>query len=427
MIARKGQKENFTLHILTVRVNSPFSVRVAVLNNYIGFVDRVDFSSNGLLVEGWAQDLGRSLSSVELEVRAGNRAIASFAADKFRADLRDGGVGLGKHAFTKRVGHLAVGDVKEENVRVVIAGTDISLAASEGVINSRRLAASPSGDAPAPERAAKRIVLNAIPEGPPESIIAGICDAITEEEVFGWAIDLKDRECPVILDLLINDFVVATTETNRFRADIAGQFQCSGFAGFHFEIIPQMRLGRVLNVSVMARKTGQVIQFGTAILRPSFGKSLPAQERSPELVACAQPFSPLPPKQRATSETDPLLALIVLNKDGASLLDRHFQSFAEHNGYRNVEYIVVDHGSTDDSKSVIEKWRSAGLSINLVERGENYSFSASNNYAVNLTKANYLVFCNNDVFFEEDTLHAIMDVLSRESVGIAGLKLLLMW
>jgi GT2 family glycosyltransferase/spore maturation protein CgeB len=397
---------------------------VDLAERYIGFVDKVDFGSNGLLVEGWAQDRGRPLSSVELEVRAGNRAIASFAADKFRADLRDSGVGLGKHAFSKRVGHLAVWDVKEGNLRVVIAGTDISLAASEGVINSRRLTALSSGAAPASERTPKRIVLNDIPEGPPESIIAGICDGITEEEVFGWAIDLKDRECPVILDLLINDFVVATTETNRFRADIAAQFQCGGFAGFHFEIIPQMRLGRVLNVSVMARKTGQVLQYGTAILRPSFGKSLPAQERSPELVARAQPFSPLPTKPRETSETDPLLALIVLNQDGGGLLDRHFQSFAKHNAYRNVEYIVVDHGSTDDSRSVIEKWRSAGISINFVERGENYSFSASNNYAVNLTKANYLVFCNNDVFFKADTLHAIMDVLIRESVGIAGVKLL---
>ena len=386
---------------------------------YIGFVDKIDFGSDGLLVEGWAQDLGRSLSSVELELRAGDRTIASFAADKFRADLRDGGVGLGKHAFSKRVG-LAAWDVKEENLRVVVAGTDISLQPSEGVVSSRRLGNSPSGAAPAPERTPKRILLNDIPEGPPESIITGICDGITEEEVYGWAVDLKDRDRPVVLDLLINDFVVATTETNRFRADIAAQFQCSGFAGFHFEIIPQMRLGRVLNVSVMARKTGHVLQYGAATLRPSFAKSLPERER-PELVARARPLAA---KHRESRETDPLIALIVLNKNGASLLDRHFQSFAEHNRYRNVEYVVVDHGSTDDSKSVIEKWRSAGIAINFVERGENYSFSASNNYAVQLTKADYLVFCNNDIFFQYDSLHAIMNVLGHESVGIAGLKLL---
>ena len=397
---------------------------VDLAERYIGFVDKLDFSANDLVAEGWAQDVGRSLSSVDLEVCDGNRVIASFAADKFRADLRDGGVGLGKHAFSKRVGRLAVWDVKEENLRVVIAGTDISLPASEGVINSRRLASSPSIVAPAPERTPKRIVLNDVPEGAPESIIAGICDGITEEEVYGWAVDLKDRDRPVVLDLLINDFVVATTETYRYRSDIAAQFQCSGFAGFHFEIIPQMRLGRVLNVSVMARKTGHVLQYGSATLRPSFVKSLPAQECRPELVARTQPLSPLTARERESRETDPLIALIVLNKNGASLLDRHFQSFAEHNAYRNVEYVVVDHGSTDNSKSIIEKWRSAGIAINFVERGENYSFSASNNYAVQLTKADYLVFCNNDVFFQEDTLRSIMDILSHESVGIAGLKLL---
>jgi GT2 family glycosyltransferase/spore maturation protein CgeB len=397
---------------------------VDLAERYIGFVDKLELGTNGLLTEGWAQDVGRSLSSVDLEVRDGHRMIASFAADKFRADLRDGGVGLGKHAFSKRVGHLAVWDVRVENLRVVIAGTDIPLPASEGVIRSRRLAASPSVAAPTPERVPKRIVLNEIPEGPPESIIAGICDGITEQEVYGWAVDLKDKDRPVVLDLLINDFVVATTETYGFRADIAAQFQCSGFAGFHFEIIPQMRLGRVLNVSVMARKTGHVLQYGAGTLRPSFAKFLPMQERRPELVARAQPLSPLTAKPREGRETDPLIALIVLNKNGASLLHRHFQSFAEHNAYRNVEYVVVDHGSTDDSRSIIEKWRSAGISINFVERSENGSFSASNNHAVQLTKADYLVFCNNDVFFQEDTLSAIMDILRHESVGIAGLKLL---
>ena len=44
--------------------------------------------------------------------------------------------------------------------------------------------------------------------------------------------------------------------------------------------------------------------------------------------------------------------MLILNRNGAGLLERFFRSFQRHNSYANVEFIVVDHASEDDSARV---------------------------------------------------------------------------
>jgi len=382
---------------------------------YAGFVDRIELARDGLWIEGWAHDIGRPLHPLELELRAGDLKLAAMFAAKHREDLAQNGVGLGNHAFSECIRALAVRRINEDSVCVVIAGTEIALPSSDTLIRSRKTPSSRTTQAPSQPH----VVLKEIEQDPPAALVAGVCDKLSEEEILGWALDLKEKDRPVVLDLLINNFVVATTQTDRFRRDIASKHECSGYAGFHFEIIPQMRLGQVLHVAVMVRKTGQILPNGAKTIVPTFSKFLPRRSQSSTFPKWSVP-------RRAANEkaADVPLAVIVLNKNGAVLLDRHFQTFAEHNTYRNVEHVVVDHGSEDDSKAVVQKWQSAGIRINFAERGENYSFSNSNNYGAQLTQAEHLIFCNNDIFFTRDTLPAFVDLLSQEAVGIAGIKLL---
>ena len=394
---------------------------VDLSKRYTGFVDRIDFGADGLAVEGWVHDLSRPLYSVKVELRAGDRILSSFVADKHRDDLAKTHIGLGNHAFSGSLRRSVIRGLNADAVQVLIAGTEILLPASDTLISSKKSRTASADQISVSAKTAEGVVLNEIPHESPEDLIAGVCDKITEEEILGWAVDLKDKDRPVVLDLLINNFVVATTETDRFRSDIAAKHECNGFAGFHFEIIPQMRLGKVLNIAVVARKTGHILPHGTKTVVPSFSKYLPLESLRGKRPLCTQWV--LPPRKKPR-ETDPALAVIMLNQNGAALLDKHFQTFVDHNTYRNVEYLVVDHGSTDDSKSIIEKWRAAGIRITFCERGENYSFSDSNNYAVQRTSAEYLLFCNNDIFFTKDAIPAFMDVLSQDSVGIAGIKLL---
>jgi GT2 family glycosyltransferase/spore maturation protein CgeB len=400
---------------------------VDLAGRYHGFVDKIEFGPDGLLVEGWAHDLSRPLDALKLELRDNGVAIGTLTAGKSREDLRESKIGLGNHAFSERVMRPARRHTKIDDIAIVIAGTEIPLAQSDTLVKSWRDAARGfSTDALSVENP-QSIVLATISVGLPASVIMGVCDKITEEEAAGWALDLLDKEQPVVLDLLINNFVVATTQTERYRADIGEKYGCNGFVGFHFEIIPQMRLGRLLNVAVVARKTGAALSQGLATIAPSFTKYLPYAK---PLTTEQSMLRGLSPNKRpgyqaghAIGEIAPSVAMIVLNRNGAALLDRHFDWFAQHNTYENVEHVIVDHGSTDHSRQVIEHWRAKGTRITLVERNGNYSFSASNNYAIGFTDAEFLIFCNNDIFFNKDALPPFIDALRQEGVGVAGIKL----
>lgn len=397
---------------------------------YHGFVDRIEFGKDGLFIEGWAHDLSRPLDPLELELRKSDLTICTLVASKSRQDLQKNKIGMGNHAFSEWVRRPSTKDNTTNDITVVISGTEILLASSDTLIQSQRSSAHASSIQPSSRRIedCQSITLATIQTGSPDSLVAGVCDKISEEEVLGWALDLRDKEKPVVLDLLINNFVVATTQTDRYRSDIAEKYKCSGFVGFHFEIIPQIRLGKLLNVAVVARKTGVILSQGHKTIAPSFTKYLLKTKQTkskPDDVKQELRFSSLnrKTKSRAGSTTSSV-ALIVLNRDGAELLDRHFETFARHNTYKNVEHIIVDHGSTDNSKQVIEYWKSQGIRITLAERNGNYSFSDSNNYAVQLTKAEYLIFCNNDIFFNTDTLPPFIEALSKQAVGVTGIKLL---
>jgi GT2 family glycosyltransferase/spore maturation protein CgeB len=410
-------------HIIDIKLVAEGNILVEnavdLAQRYRGFVDLIELTPEGLLIEGWAHDFSRPLSPLELELCAGNHKIL-FTAGRFREDLKKGNVGLGMHAFSERVRRSSLTGSSCDDVRVCIAGTEIVLPSSDFLQNVAKTAAPPPGETREISPAANRVLLAIVPEETSKSKIIGTCDNIGRDDVRGWALDVENKDQPVVVDLLINNIVAATTVTDRSRPDVAAKHGGNGYAGFYFEIIPQVWLGKDLNVAVVARKSGQALAKGTGALRPTFTKYLPHQ---PNCHAGNRSTPLFAPERHRRGNSQASVALIVLNYNGAALLERHFSSFAAHNTHRNVEYVVVDHGSTDDSQTVIKKWQSAGIPITLIERGDNYSFSASNNYAVQYTKADYLLFCNNDVFFTQDSLPAFMDVLVQDDVGIAGVRL----
>lgn len=120
----------------------------------------------------------------------------------------------------------------------------------------------------------------------------------------------------------------------------------------------------------------------------------------------------------------PLVSILVLNKDGEKHLQRLFTSIIKNTLYKNFEIIVVDNNSNDNSLQVIKEF-SEQLSIKLIENNYNASFSEANNQAASIANGEYLLLLNNDMEPLKNWLTEMMwVVLNHDNVGAVGSKLI---
>lgn len=125
-------------------------------------------------------------------------------------------------------------------------------------------------------------------------------------------------------------------------------------------------------------------------------------------------------------EGDPLVSIIIPNKDNLDVLDRCVTSLYEKSTYRNFEIIVIENNSTDPS--VFEYYKEVqGRHDNLrvVTWEGPFNYSAINNYGVGLAGGEYLLFLNNDTeVIAPNWIEGMVSYAQRSDVGVVGAKLL---
>ncbi len=119
---------------------------------------------------------------------------------------------------------------------------------------------------------------------------------------------------------------------------------------------------------------------------------------------------------------EPLVSIIILNKNGLDHLKLLFRDFKENTNYDNYEIIVVDNNSTDESVTYL---RSLDLPIKVIENSRNKSFSEANNEGVKKSNGDLILLMNNDVETTYGWLNELVGtLLNNENVGGVGPKLI---
>jgi GT2 family glycosyltransferase len=120
---------------------------------------------------------------------------------------------------------------------------------------------------------------------------------------------------------------------------------------------------------------------------------------------------------------DPLVSIIILTYNGASVLDRCIQSVLNTN-YSNFEVILVDNASVDGSyESAISKF-GKDQRLYFVKNYENKGFAEGNNIGLTHAKGAYVTLLNNDTEVDKDWLRELIKVAeSDEKTGIIQSKL----
>lgn len=123
---------------------------------------------------------------------------------------------------------------------------------------------------------------------------------------------------------------------------------------------------------------------------------------------------------------EPLVSVVIPNKDHHSDLDLCIRSLMEKGTYKNLEFIVVENNSTDKATfSYYERIQKEYPNVRVVTWEKGFNFSAINNFGVKHARGEYLLFLNNDTeIIEKDVIREMLGYCQREDVGAVGARLL---
>ena len=123
---------------------------------------------------------------------------------------------------------------------------------------------------------------------------------------------------------------------------------------------------------------------------------------------------------------DPLVSVVIPNKDHVSDLKKCIQSLYTVNQYKNFEIVIVENNSEEkETFTYYESLQKEHDNIRVIMWKGDFNYSAINNYGVKETKGEYLLFLNNDTeVISPDAIEEMLGCCMRDDVGAVGAKLL---
>lgn len=123
---------------------------------------------------------------------------------------------------------------------------------------------------------------------------------------------------------------------------------------------------------------------------------------------------------------NPLVSIIIPNKDHHQDLDLCLRSIEERATYRNVDFVIIENNSTKpETFEYYEKIQKEFDNVRVVRWEREFNYSAINNFGVTFAKGEYLLFLNNDTeLIAKNFIEEMLGLCQREDVGAVGARLL---
>lgn len=122
---------------------------------------------------------------------------------------------------------------------------------------------------------------------------------------------------------------------------------------------------------------------------------------------------------------DPLVSIIIPNKDHKEDLQRCINKIEACSTYKNYEYIIVENNSED--KETFDYYKSLEKSnpkVRIIYYKGEFNYSAINNYGAKFANGEYYLLLNNDTeIINDDCLEEMLGYCMRSDVGAVGARL----
>ena len=122
---------------------------------------------------------------------------------------------------------------------------------------------------------------------------------------------------------------------------------------------------------------------------------------------------------------EPMISIIVPNKDHVSDLKKCMDSVDKKSVYRNYEWIIVENNSTEEETFRYYDSIRDRENVTILTYQGGFNYSKINNFGMRQAGGELLLLLNNDTeMIRPESLKAMADLCLREDVGIAGARLL---
>lgn len=123
---------------------------------------------------------------------------------------------------------------------------------------------------------------------------------------------------------------------------------------------------------------------------------------------------------------EPLVSVIIPNKDHIDDLAKCVNSIYEKSDYRNFEIVIVENNSTEEATfEYYKKLLAEHENIQVLYYEGGFNYSKINNFGVKAAKGDYYLLLNNDTeMIDGAAIREMLGYCMREDVGIVGAKLL---
>lgn len=116
-----------------------------------------------------------------------------------------------------------------------------------------------------------------------------------------------------------------------------------------------------------------------------------------------------------------LVSVIIVNWNGKDILDHCIASVYDQ-AYKNIEVIIVDNNSTDESITGVKK-KYKGLHI--IYNKENKGFAEGNNIGLAYAKGKYILLLNNDALLTKACLPTLISKMEKnKNIGVLQPKII---
>lgn len=130
-------------------------------------------------------------------------------------------------------------------------------------------------------------------------------------------------------------------------------------------------------------------------------------------------------RSRVAIEGNPLISVIIPNKDHIEDLELCVSSIEKRSSYKNYEILIVENNSEDAATfAFYEELQKRFPRVRVLTWTREFNYSAINNFAAEKANGEYLLFLNNDVeILSSRWMEEMLQICQQKEVSLVGAKL----